>query len=179
MVLIDSIAFGRWPTPLVRELQRAGGSPELAEGFLPRWLRAGMGHAERLTADAVREYLRPFQGQSGAAALLRLVRALDGTGLEGVEDGLRRLRIPVFLLWGEDDPYLPVEIAERLNDLIVTSSLAVLPGCSHFLTEDAPETIAPLLFEYLRSRYLGRPHTHETGPVVVQLERKPRQGGTP
>ncbi|HEX9122200.1 MAG TPA: alpha/beta hydrolase [Actinomycetota bacterium] len=177
IVLIDSIAFETWPTPLMREVQRSEHPAELTEEFLPRWLRSGMGHAERLTAGTVREYLRPFQGEEGAAALLRLVRALDGAGLAGLEAELGALEIPVLMLWGEDDRYLPAEVAERLHDVIPTSSLAVLPGCSHFLPEDAPETIAPLMFEYLRSKYLGRPHTHETRPVVVQLERKPREGG--
>ncbi len=177
LVLIDAIAFDDWPTPLVRELQRERGGGELAEGFLPRWLRSGMGHPERLTAGTVREYLRPFQGEEGAAALLRLVRALDGTGLVGLEERLGALDIPVLLLWGEDDRYLPVELGERLHDLIPTSSMAVLPGCSHFLPEDAPETVAPLLFEYLRSRYLGRPHAHDTGPVVIELQRKADRGG--
>jgi pimeloyl-ACP methyl ester carboxylesterase len=178
MVLIDSIAFAAWPTPLVREVQRSEHPAELTGEFMPRWLRSGMGRSERLTAETVREYLRPFQGPEGADALLRLVRALDGTGLTGLEADLQALDIPVLLLWGEDDRYLPVEVAERLNDLIPTSSLAVLPGCSHFLTEDAAETIAPLMFEYLRSKYLGRPHTHGTDRVMVQLQRTPPEGGS-
>ncbi len=179
MVLLDSVAFDAWPTPLVREVQRSERPAEPSEGFLPHWLRSGMGKAERLTADTVREYLRPYQDPEGAASLLRMVRALDGEGLVGLEPQLGALDIPVLLLWGEDDPYLPVEVAERLHEALPTSSLALLPGCSHLLPEDAPETVAPLMFEYLRSRYLGRPHTHETGPVVVHLERgRGREGGT-
>ncbi|HZD79147.1 MAG TPA: alpha/beta fold hydrolase [Actinomycetota bacterium] len=176
MVLVDSVAFDAWPTPLVREVQRRQPSEGLPEGFLPRWLRSGMGHPERLKAETLREYLRPFQGPEGAAALLRLVRALDGRGLAGREGELARLDIPILLLWGEDDAYLPVDIAERLAEAVPTASLAVLPGCSHFLPEDAPETIAPLMFEYLRSRYLGRSHEHRGGPVVVELQRKPFEG---
>jgi hypothetical protein len=53
------------------------------------------------------------------------------------------------------------------------SSLALVPGCSHFLPEDAPETIAPLMFEYLRSKYLQIPHVHDVaGPVVLELGRR-------
>jgi hypothetical protein len=67
-----------------------------------------------------------------------------------------------------------VEVGERLNDTIPTSSLAVLPGCSHLLPEDAPETIAPLAFDYLRSKYLRQPHSHgEPGVVPISLERRP------
>lgn len=178
MVLLDSVAFDAWPTPLVREVQRAEPPSELPAGFLPRWLRSGMGRAERLSAETVREYLRPYQGVHGATSLLRMVRALDGEGLAGIGSQLEALDIPVLLLWGEDDPYLPVPIAERLHDAMPTSSLAFLPGCSHFLPEDAPETVAPVMFEYLRSRYLGRAHTHDAGPIIVPLERRPGLEGS-
>jgi hypothetical protein len=48
-----------------------------------------------------------------------------------------------------------------------------LPGCGHFLLEDAPETVAPLMFQWLRSQYLGISHGHEEGPVTVTLGRRP------
>jgi hypothetical protein len=52
-------------------------------------------------------------------------------------------------------------------------SVALLPGCGHLILEDAPETVGPLIFEFLRSRYLGAPHTHTGGPVAVDLGRRP------
>ena len=47
----------------------------------------------------------------------------------------------------------------------------MLPGCSHFLLEDAPETVGPLIYEWLRVRYLREPHHHAgattTGPGLA------------
>ena len=56
-------------------------------------------------------------------------------------------------------------------------TVALLPGCSHFITEDAPQTVGPLIYEYLRSHYLGQSHHHAEpgGPVPVSLERPPRR----
>jgi pimeloyl-ACP methyl ester carboxylesterase len=87
---------------------------------------------------------------------------------------------PVLLLWGEDDDVVPVEVAEELNDAIPTSTLGVLPGCGHDVTDEAAATIAPMILEYLRARYLGLSHaeahadghTHD-GVVRIQLERRP------
>jgi pimeloyl-ACP methyl ester carboxylesterase len=79
---------------------------------------------------------------------------------------------PIFLLWGEDDPYTPMGLAERLNEAIPGSTLGVVPESGHFLLEDAFESVGVLLLEYLRSRYLGAPHGHE-GVVTLQLERRP------
>ena len=56
-----------------------------------------------------------------------------------------------------------------------SSTLGLLPGCGHFLPEEAPETIGPMIAEYLRARFLMEPHGHDqkNGVVMLQLERRP------
>ena len=89
---------------------------------------------------------------------------------------------PVLLLWGEDDTVVPVSVAEELNDAIPMSTLGLLPGCGHDLTDEAAATIAPMILEYLRARYLKASHDHgehhgpdhaHDGVVRIQLERRP------
>jgi pimeloyl-ACP methyl ester carboxylesterase len=106
---------------------------------------------------------------------------LDAPRAEGVgADLLASFEFPVLLLWGEDDDVVPVSVAEELNDAIPTSTLGLLPGCGHDLTSEAATTIAPMILEYLRARYLKVPHgdTHDAGHshegvVRIQLERRP------
>jgi pimeloyl-ACP methyl ester carboxylesterase len=108
---------------------------------------------------------------------------MDAPRAEGADDRvLGSFDFPVLLLWGEDDTVVPVSVAEELNDAIATSTLGLLPGCGHDLTDDAPATIAPMILEYLRARYLKQSHAdahrddpghaHE-GVVRIQLERRP------
>jgi pimeloyl-ACP methyl ester carboxylesterase len=177
MVLVDSIAFDAWPSETTKALQRS--VPEHQRADVVReafdaFFEQAIAKPERRTDDLRDAYVAPFLGEEGVRAFFRGIDAADGLGLTGREDELATLSCPTLILWGEEDPYLPVEVAERLNDAIPTSSLAVLPGCSYLLPEDAPETIAPLAFDYLRSKYLGRPHSHgEPGVVPIQLERRP------
>ena len=94
------------------------------------------------------------------------------------DEDLTSFDLPVLLLWGEDDDVVPVSIAEDLNDAIATSTLGILPGCGHDLTDEAAATIAPMILEYLRARYLKVPHGHSEehaheGVVRIQLERRP------
>jgi alpha-beta hydrolase superfamily lysophospholipase len=91
-----------------------------------------------------------------------------------VDEDLAALEIPVFLVWGEEDTLTPPALGERLNDVIPRSSLALLPGCRHFLPEEAPQTVVPLLYEYLRGTYARLPHVHETGPTTIELGRRYR-----
>ena len=108
---------------------------------------------------------------------------LDAPRAEGVgADLLASFEFPVLLLWGEDDDVVPVSVAEELNDAIPTSTLGLLPGCGHDLTSEAAATIAPMILEYLRARYLkqshAEAHAHDAdhahdGVVRIQLERRP------
>jgi pimeloyl-ACP methyl ester carboxylesterase len=149
-------------------------TPELVDQLVRLTFDLGSGQAGRITEDVLDAYLAPFAGDDGARGFFRAVRAIDGAGMAGRDDELAALDIPVFLLWGEDDPFIPIEVAERLNELITTSTLALLPGCSHFVTEDAPETIVPLVYEYLRSRYIREPHGHEHAQPLIQVQPRRR-----
>jgi pimeloyl-ACP methyl ester carboxylesterase len=105
---------------------------------------------------------------------------LDAPRAEGLDDDdLASFAFPVLLLWGEDDEVVPVAVAEELNDAIPTSTLGLLPGCGHDLTDEAAATIAPMILEYLRARYLKQSHSDahadhaHDGVVRIQLERRP------
>lgn len=177
LVLIDSVAFDAWPGEGTRRLQRLPKyerTEDVVRTAFEAFLDEAIEHPERRTDEVRAEYVRPFLGERGVRAFFRGIGAADGLGLAGREEDLGKLTCPTLILWGETDPYFPAEVAERLNEAILTSSLALLPGCSHLLPEDAPETIGPLMFDYLRSRYLGRPHSHgEPGAVPISLERRP------
>jgi pimeloyl-ACP methyl ester carboxylesterase len=105
---------------------------------------------------------------------------LDAPRAEGLGDeDFASFDFPVLLLWGEDDEVVPVAVAEELNDAIPTSTLGLLPGCGHDLTDEAAATIAPMILEYLRARYLTQSHSEahadhaHDGVVRIQLERRP------
>ena len=133
-----------------------------------------------MAPEDVEAFHRPWVDEPGA--LLRAARAAgsNGSTLTGRERDIAAVDVPVLLIWGEDDPIVPVEAGEQLNELLHGSTLALLPGCSHLVNEDAPQTVPPLIFEYLRSRYLGDSHGHAAppaGPIPIFLERPPEDFG--
>ena len=177
MVLMSSTAFDAWPTLLTREIQRTP-PDQRVELFVHSGIRAslrvGMADPDRITPEQVMQYLRPWTGPGNVEAFFRFADAMDGTGLADREADLGTLEIPVLIFWGEEDEFYPPAIAERLNAAIPTSTLGLLPGCRHFLVEDAIETIGPMIYEYLRARYLHEPHGGHgdgSGIVSIQLER--------
>jgi 2-hydroxymuconate-semialdehyde hydrolase len=170
MVLVDSVSFDSWPIEAVRMLQAAdpGDADEaFVRGVVGLALDLGLANGDRL-ADADREvYLRPWI--EAPAALIRAARGIDGIGLAGTEERLGALDARVLLVWGEEDPYQPAELVEGLSDVLPGSTAALLPGCAHFVTEDAPEAVLPLIAEYLRVHHLRAEHHHHAGPTPVEL----------
>jgi len=171
--LVDSVCFDAWPSDAVRRIQaippeeqtRSRVEAEMAELF-----DTGMRHRDRLDAGAWREYLAPWV--SDPPSFFRAARAITGRGLAGRDADLAALDVPAFVVWGEEDGFLPVDLAERLGEALGFSMVALLPGCGHFVGEDAWQTVGQLLYEFLRLRYLKDAHGHvEAGPVPVFLER--------
>ena len=176
LVLVDSIAFDAWPGAGIRALQAHLDDLDASSvrGWMTNLLEAGMSRRERLSDDQLEEYLRPFAGNEGVARFARVASSFDGRGLEDLGAELASLEVPALVLWGEDDAILDVALAERLGDALPMASVGLLPGCGHFLLEDAAETVVPLIFQWLRSRYLRIEHRHEpAGPVTVYLGRRP------
>jgi pimeloyl-ACP methyl ester carboxylesterase len=178
LVLLDSDCFDAWPIEGVKMLQAATveqETPEFVEEILRLTFDLGISHRSRVDDSIIEAYLRPWRGH--AHAFFRAARGISGRGLAGRDDELAALDQRVLIIWGEDDPFIGSELGERLGEAIPGSTVALLPGCSHFVTEDAPQTVGPLIYEFLRSQYPRDPHghVHQTGPVPVFLQRP--QGG--
>lgn len=156
-------------------LQSAPSSGDVAAAF-GRIIEGGVSRAGRVDEETLGAYAAPWLADP--ARFMTAGRAALAAGLSDGAEDLARLDVPAFLIWGEDDPFVPAATAERLQELLPGSTLSLLPGCSHFVTEEAPATVGPLIYEYLRSRYLGEGHAHAGagGPIPVFLER-PRGDG--
>jgi pimeloyl-ACP methyl ester carboxylesterase len=171
LVLIDSIAFDAWPTQAAAEIQvlpPERETAETAELIVRSAFEIGMREGAIAEHD-LDVYLEPWRA-GDVAGLFRWARALDGIGLRELERVMPTWELPTLILWGEEDPFHAPEIAERLNAAIPSSALGLVPGCGHLLPEEAPETIDPIISEYLRANYLHIPHGHAPpGPVLVPL----------
>lgn len=178
LVLVNSVAFDSWPAPPIREIQARlpdSMTADQVEELVRRVLLAGTASGAPIDEEALHTYTQAWTRREGPTALRRAARALDGRGLAGREQMFASWEFPVLILSGEEDALVPVAISERLNEAIPASTLGLLPGCGHLLPEEAPETIFPMIHEYLRARYLHAPHEHgdTSGLVLLQLEKRP------
>jgi 2-hydroxymuconate-semialdehyde hydrolase len=171
MILLDAPRPGEPLAAMSDVLQTSGGAPADAVRGL---FEVGARQNRLITEDLIDAYVRPFLRDP--AALTRAAQIVASEPTVVTEPGPPNAGPPVMLLWGEEDPFVPVSVGDALNESITTSTLGLLPGCGHFLVEEASDTIAPLISEYLRAMYLRAPHGHadeKAGVVMLQLERRP------
>ena len=63
---------------------------------------------------------------------------------------LPEITIPTLILHGDDDPLLPVPIAERAHRLIRNSRLEIIPNCGRLAPLEQPEAVNRALREFLQ-----------------------------
>jgi pimeloyl-ACP methyl ester carboxylesterase len=118
-----------------------------AAPLLRRVLEGGVANRERMPARLIARYLAPFVGSDGVTHLLTLARALRAEDVEPLE--LRQVTTPTLIVWGEEDRWLDSGLAERLQSAIPGSALVKLPGVGRLVPEEAPETLAQLVLEFV------------------------------
>ena len=66
-----------------------------------------------------------------------------------LSERIRRITIPVLLLWGDADPISPVAVGRRLAELLPSAELVVLEGGTHDLVLERATEVAAHIDRYL------------------------------
>jgi pimeloyl-ACP methyl ester carboxylesterase len=185
-ILLSPTVPGLWPSPELVEILRARtaeATDDQVRGTIETLLTRGSGATSVIDRSLFEAVCSAWQGEARRQAFVaaRPSTADPAEDLDPVwSEALAAIETPVLLLWGEDDPFARADGAEVLHDLIGSATLGLVPGCGHFLVEEAPATVAPMIVEYLYARALGGAHDHGTpgdgprdGVTLLQLERRP------
>jgi pimeloyl-ACP methyl ester carboxylesterase len=97
-------------------------------------------------------YRRPFlQTSDVGRALMTTVRRMNlPTVTQDIQSGLETWNHPTLLLWGMNDPWLPVELAETCVKSLSSGELQTLQEVGHYAQEDWAEKVATAVSSFLR-----------------------------
>lgn len=155
LALVSSAAFGQSPRRLARLPRRMGGAlaqrtpPSLLAGLVHGSARLGFADADRsrLTLDGC---LQAFTTPAGREALVAHLHALDHCDTAEWSPRLGELDVPSAVIWGREDPFLPVALGERLATELRHAELTVIDGARHYVPEDSPDQLVRALEPLLR-----------------------------
>jgi pimeloyl-ACP methyl ester carboxylesterase len=137
------IAGFEWPRPA--RLWRAPMLGELVMGATNRWLLARTIRRGSVREDSwPPERIEPVWGQFDQGtqrAMLRLHRSTDQHHFESARERIARLDVPALILWGEQDPWLPVGLADAFTNLFPQGRLERVAGAGHWPWRDRPDLV--------------------------------------
>ncbi|WP_326947438.1 alpha/beta hydrolase [Amycolatopsis sp. NBC_01307] len=114
-------------------------------------VRAYIGNAafHQLREADLAALVAPWLGDEGQPALYRQIAAYDESYLAENEQRLNRLNLPVRVLWGTEDTWIPISLGERLAAAIPGATLTPVEGAGHLIQLDAPVRVATELRTWL------------------------------
>ena len=105
----------------------------------------GVGGHGHLTPGAYAAF-HDFVSQFGFDVFLAFVRYSQGPL---PEDLLPQLQCPVWIIWGQDDPWEPVALGRSFTTYAAVRAMEELPGVGHCPQDEAPELVNPLVLGWL------------------------------
>ena len=119
---------------------------------LPAWaLKMGVapayGDEKLLTADTMRRYQDMMRAPGVRTALIDRMRQSRNSD---PVPRLQSLKMPVLLVWGEKDAFIPISNAQDYLKAIPHATLATIPQAGHVVHEEAPLPSVQAVKEFLQ-----------------------------
>jgi haloalkane dehalogenase len=165
LVLLNT-AFGHQKSLRMPEMTRLFAEPELASladdlvsdpnqrlWLLQRWAVQWEMDAADPDGLAVQSILPQFFGDAGQPDALAAIRGWTAGWLDSLDEqdalidsgALRRLDLPVSIIFGERDRYLNPSLAAEISGLFSDPAFHLVPDAGHYPQYDQPEVVAGLL----------------------------------
>jgi pimeloyl-ACP methyl ester carboxylesterase len=101
-------------------------------------------------AAELRQRHDPHQGEGAWRRLLEAIREDTEQLTEVMPEELRRIRLPVLLVCGDNDPWMPLDEAVRVKRQLPQGSLLVVPDCGHVVEAERPGIFNPAMTQFFR-----------------------------
>ena len=126
--------LGRWPRTSLLLLRALGVSNVI------RWtLRSIVYDPEAVTAGQVAGYAGPLDTPGGRRSLVAAAGQVVPPDLDELTARYPEIEVPTLLLWGREDPVVPLWVARRLEAELPRARLEILERCGHSPPDELPQ----------------------------------------
>jgi pimeloyl-ACP methyl ester carboxylesterase len=105
-----------------------------------------MPHPPEVPSFVARDFLRYSRDREWV-----MHRAMNSmlTGKDVTDSQLPQLKMPVLIVWGAEDRITPLELGEKMHQLVPQSELDVIAGCGHLAPAQCADKVGPKVTEFL------------------------------
>jgi pimeloyl-ACP methyl ester carboxylesterase len=152
IVVIDPVALSPWGSPFFKHIEKY----EEAFAGVPDYIHSAIVEAyiktaayEKLPPETIEGILKPWITEQGKSAFYRQIAQADSKFTDEFQDKFTEINIPVLILWGEEDQWIPSEQAYLLNSKIKGSKVVTVPNSGHLIIEEKPLELVTEILRFL------------------------------
>jgi epoxide hydrolase 4 len=147
---------------------------------IPEWALARNGHEAigrvfrdmavdktRFPDEVLRHYRETAAEPGALTAMLNYYRALIRGRGENRRRGAPRIAVPTLMIWGEVDTALGKELTFGTDKYVNDLTLRYLPNVSHWVQQEAPETVNAMIEAWLLGRSVPFAPGDATPPAPI------------
>jgi pimeloyl-ACP methyl ester carboxylesterase len=131
-----------------------------------------------VTNAQIEGYAAPMRRPGTARALIDTARQIVPDDLDTLVVRYPQLRMPTLVLWGRQDPVVPLANARRLAAALPHARLVVLDRCGHLPAEERPADSLRALESFLDDTPAGRPALRQPAAYLRPASPPPRSRPT-
>ncbi len=148
--------YRRWGS---RILQQVLGNRLIAQLFFSqvkqpqtvrRILQQAYADHRAITDELINILLKPAQDPHAVDVFMAFVRYSQGPTPETL---LERLPCPAVILWGDRDPWEPIELGKKLSQFPAVKAFIPIQGAGHCPQDETPEVVNRLILDHLHINF--------------------------
>jgi pimeloyl-ACP methyl ester carboxylesterase len=115
-------------------------------------LEDGYSAPKRLSKEIFDEYTQSAMGRGGRRAALRTIRSFSKPRTEStLKEKTRTLSKETLIVYGDRDPFFPVNAGRRLANHIPGAVFSVLDNTGHFIQEERPNELSRMIAAFIEN----------------------------
>ncbi len=142
-VLMNVVAMRPWGSEFFDHVGRhldafVGLPPHIHEAVVRAYIRGAL--VNELDPEDLEALVGPWLSDEGRGSFYRQFAQADERFTAEIEPKFGNLRCPTLILWGEDDPWIPLERGCELHGLMPAAAFETLKGTGHLPQLESPDT---------------------------------------
>ena len=151
-VLMNVVALSPWGSEFFDHVGRhveafVGLPPHIHRAVVDAYIGGAL--VNEIGAEARAALADPWLTEEGRGSFYRQFAQADEAYTNEIEPLYGDIRCPVKILWGEDDPWIPIDRGRALHAAIPQSTFEALPNAGHLPQLEVPDLVLAKLGAFL------------------------------
>ena len=144
LLLMNVVALSPWGSEFFDHVGRhvdafTGLPPAIHEAVVRAYIRGAL--VSKIPDEDYEALCLPWLSEEGRISFYRQFAQADDSYTDEIAPLLGEVRCPVQVIWGEDDPWIPVERGKELAGKVSGNAFEPLPDVGHLPQIEAPDTV--------------------------------------